>query len=173
VWVGRSVELVVRKLHQRFTDRVMACAVDRGCAPLEGPMAIPSIRVTRAERRPGGSPGLTASSSPSSPAPPELAMDRHGRSHVLVGTACIVYYDRDGDCDGTNDHCSSPIPSSGRNNNRTGPCGPSWKTTTRRASIAPLLRCSIWRPFTRHSTSNRVTQCGLRRRGGSTSGRTV
>lgn len=38
--------------------------------------------------------------------PPEVVMDRHGRSHVNVGAACIVYYDRDGDRDGTNDHCS-------------------------------------------------------------------
>ncbi len=38
--------------------------------------------------------------------PPEVVMDRHGRSHVNVGGACIVYYDRDGDRSGTNDHCS-------------------------------------------------------------------
>jgi len=38
--------------------------------------------------------------------PPEVVMDRHGRSHVYVGAACIVYYDRGGDRDGTNDHCS-------------------------------------------------------------------
>lgn len=38
--------------------------------------------------------------------PPEVVMDRHGRSHVNVGAACIVYYDRDGDRNGTNDHCS-------------------------------------------------------------------
>lgn len=38
--------------------------------------------------------------------PPEVVMDRHGRAHVNVGGACVVYYDRDGDRDGTNDHCS-------------------------------------------------------------------
>lgn len=38
--------------------------------------------------------------------PPEVVMDGHGRAHVNVGAACIVYYDRDGDRDGTNDHCS-------------------------------------------------------------------
>ncbi|MGD9712533.1 MAG: hypothetical protein AB7V46_10755 [Thermomicrobiales bacterium] len=37
---------------------------------------------------------------------PEVVMDRHGRSHVLVGSSCIVYYDRGGARDGTNDHCS-------------------------------------------------------------------
>jgi len=38
--------------------------------------------------------------------PPEVVMDRHGRSHVNVGGSCVVYFDRDGDRDGTNDHCS-------------------------------------------------------------------
>jgi hypothetical protein len=38
--------------------------------------------------------------------PPEVVMDRHGRSHVLVGSSCIAYFDRDGDRDGTNDQCS-------------------------------------------------------------------
>ena len=38
--------------------------------------------------------------------PPEVVMDHHGRSHVNVGAACIVYYGRSGDRDGTNDQCS-------------------------------------------------------------------
>ncbi len=38
--------------------------------------------------------------------PPEVVMDQHGRSHVLVGASCIVYYGRDGRRDDSNDHCS-------------------------------------------------------------------
>ena len=33
-------------------------------------------------------------------------MDRHGQGHVLVGSSCIVYYDRDGDRKSSNRHCS-------------------------------------------------------------------
>lgn len=38
--------------------------------------------------------------------PPEVVMDHHGRSHVNVGGTCIVYYDRSGDRDSTNEQCS-------------------------------------------------------------------
>jgi hypothetical protein len=40
--------------------------------------------------------------------PPEVVMDRHGRSHVLVGSQCIVYYGRDGTRErNENPYCSS------------------------------------------------------------------
>ena len=37
---------------------------------------------------------------------PKVVMERHGQGHVLVGSSCIVYYDRHGDRKRSNRDCS-------------------------------------------------------------------